>query len=115
MQIAYLTQDQVNAAVATRMARRLGLTLVVLAVKDADQAVAADSLVLDLDHLPAECKSKLLFRAGGGQLWSGVSVHSYNLARSEVRDLRTAGVMVHRRLTAAALSPRAVSEAPASS
>lgn len=102
---AYLTHDQVNAALARRIAARLGLDLTVLALKDADRAVAADALVLDLDSLPRDARSKLFLRVGSGELRSGVGVHSYHLTGSEARTLRRAGVRAERRLTAAALVP----------
>src|SRR4051794_15573435 len=105
MLIAYVTHDEVNAAVAARLARRHGLELIVLSVRDAEQAVAADRLVLDLDHLPPESRSKLFLRAGAGNLRPGVVVHSYNLAPGEDRALRSAGVVVARRLTARTLVP----------
>ena len=97
---AYLTHDEVNAAFARRIAARLGHSLTVLAVKDIDEAAAADLLVLDLDHLPPVYKSTLLERAAGGELRPGVAVHSYHLGGAEVRTLRAAGVRVTRRLGA---------------
>ncbi|MBA4192251.1 MAG: hypothetical protein C0467_30140 [Planctomycetaceae bacterium] len=99
--IAYLSHDQVNRTLVRRMARRLGLDLVVLSLKEADQAVAADLLVLDLDSLPSDTRSKLFLRVGNGELRSGVAVHSYHLTSSEARTLQVAGVRVTRRLTAA--------------
>ncbi|HSQ56867.1 MAG TPA: hypothetical protein VLM40_14085 [Gemmata sp.] len=104
--VAYLTHDEVNAALACRMAKRFGLNLTVLAVKDANHAIAADQLVLDLDHLPLEYKSNLFLRIGRGELRSGVAVHSYHLTPGECRALCTAGVRMTRRLTAAVLTPR---------
>ena len=101
MSAAYLSHDEVNTALAGRMARRLGIVLTTLHVKDAEHAVAADLLVLDLDHLPPECKSKLFLRVGSGELRTGVAVHSYHLTAAEARALRGAGVRVSRRLTAA--------------
>jgi hypothetical protein len=103
--VAYLSHDEVNAALARRMARRLGLDLAILHIKDAEQAVAADLLVLDLDHLAPECKSELFLRIGGRELRGGVAVHSYHLTPAEARTLRKAGVQISRRLTAAVLVP----------
>lgn len=100
MSIAYLTHDDVNAAVARRVAGRFGLDLTVLPLKDAGQGVVADLLILDLDHLPPECKSKLFLRIGGGEPREGMAVHSYHLTAAEARVLRKAGVRVARRLTA---------------
>ncbi|WP_439630627.1 hypothetical protein [Gemmata sp.] len=111
--IAYLTHDQVNAALARRITDRLGLDLTVLALKDADRAVAADAVVLDLDSLPRDARSKLFLRVGSGELRSGVGVHSYHLTASEARTLRRAGVRAERRLTAAALVPAAPAHAVA--
>jgi len=99
--IAYMTHDPVNAVLARRMARRLGFNLAVLAVKDANHAVGADLMVLDLDHLPPECKSNLFLRVGNGELREGMAVHSYNLTAAEKHALRRVGVSVFRRLTAA--------------
>lgn len=102
MTVNYLTHDEVNAFVAERLARRLGLKLAVLTVRDEAEAWAADRLVLDLDHLPAECKTELL-RAAAGQMRAGVVVHSYHLAAGERIRLRAFGVRVYRRLTGAVL------------
>jgi hypothetical protein len=102
--IAYLTHDAVNAALARRMARRLGSDLTILRAQDADQLGAADRLVIDLDNLPRESKSELFRRAENGGLLTGVAVHSYNLTGAEARILRAAGVRVARRLTAALLA-----------
>src|SRR5262245_59309847 len=105
MSIVYLTHDEVNAAVATRIAHRVGLQLTVVGIKDT-HPIAAGLLVYDLDHLPPERKSELLRRASGGEL-EGVAVHSYHLTPGESRRLRAAGVPVHRRLSAAILIPTA--------
>jgi hypothetical protein len=103
--IAYLTHDEVNAADALRTARELGLDLIAIPVKDADQGVAADVLLLDLDHLPPECRTKLFREAAVGGLREGVAVHSYRLTAAERHALRTAGVGVARRLVADLLTP----------
>src|SRR5262245_5961290 len=97
---AYLTHDEVNAAVARRIARRLGLDLTVLAVKDADRAAEADLLVLNLDHLPAVCRSELIRRAGGDRR-GRPAAHADHLTASGSRALRAAGARLARRLTAA--------------
>lgn len=96
-----------NAFNAVRIARRLGLELAAFAVKDAGETVAADLLVLDLDHLPADCRANLLAQAATSPKHSrsDLAVHSYNLNRAELRVLRRAGVRVARRLTAGLLAP----------
>src|SRR5262249_57896319 len=105
MTIAYLTHDEVNAAAAGRIARRLGLGLSVIGVRDVGR-VSADLLVYDLDHLPPGVKSELLRRAGRERL-DGVAAHSYHLGHEEQQKLRAAGARVARRLTAAILVRRA--------
>ena len=109
--IAYLTHDEVNAAVARRAARRLCGRLKVLGVKDADRAAAADLVLLDLDHLPPECKLGLLRQAVGGELANRFAVHSYQLSTADERVLRAAGVRVATRLTAALLAVPALESA----
>ena len=106
MQIAYITHDEVNTALATRIADRLGLNLTVLTLIDADQALAADHLVLDLDHLPEECKASLIDQATCGKVRGGIMVHSYNLKPEEKKVLRAVGARVTRRLTARILTPQ---------
>lgn len=105
MSVAYMSHDEVNSVLADRMADRIGLDLIVLTLRDTEHAIAADLLVLDLDHLPPECKSKLFLRVGRGELRSGVAVHSYHLTDAEASALRAAGVRVARRLTASVLVP----------
>ena len=102
--IAYLTHDAVNAEVANQLARQLGSNLTVLSLKDVDRFVTTDRLLVDLDHLPPECRSNLFDLVSKGGLHQGLSVHSYHLSRAEVRTLRAAGVGVARRLTRAFLA-----------
>jgi hypothetical protein len=90
---AYLTHDEGNAAVARRIARRLGLELTVLAVTDAGLAARAELLVLDLDHLPADCRSGLIRQARRGRL----AVHAGHLTAPEARARRAAGARLARR------------------
>jgi hypothetical protein len=106
--IAYLTHDEVNAALAQRIAGRLSLELTVLGIKDINLAITADLLLFDLDHLPTECKSELLSRAQRDSLGERIAVHSYCLTTSEARSLRKAGGLTARRLTATLLVPQAV-------
>ena len=102
--IAYLTHDEVNAKVAKQLAGRLGSDLTVMSLKDVDQFVTTESLLIDLDHLPPECRSHLFDLVSKGGLHRGLSVHSYHLSRAEVRALRAAGVGVARRLTSVFLA-----------
>ncbi|QJW98172.1 hypothetical protein [Frigoriglobus tundricola] len=107
MSVAYLSHNAANLVLAGRIAERLGLELTVVTLRDAADALLADLLVLDLDHLPPACKSKLFLQIGRGTLRDGVTVHSHHLAPAEIDALRAAGVRVARRLTALILVPRA--------
>jgi hypothetical protein len=104
--ISYLTHDEVNAQLAEQLARQLGSNLTVLSLKDVDRFISTDLLLIDLDHLPPECRSHLFDLVGKGGRHRGLSVHSYRLSRAEVRTLRAGGVAVARRLTGAFLSSR---------
>ena len=110
MSVAYMSHDEVNSALALRIADRLDLDLAALTLRDAEHAIAADLLVLDLDHLPPECESKVFLRVGRGELRSDLAVHSYHLTETEADVLRAAGVRVARRLTAAVLVPTAAAD-----
>lgn len=106
MQIAYFTHDEVNAVLASRLARRLGLDVTVVDFKNSDQSIAAENMVLDLDHLPSECKSTLIGQAASGGVRKGITVHSYNLLPRETKCLKAAGVRVARKLVACTLVAR---------
>jgi hypothetical protein len=106
--ITYFTHDEVNAALARRMARKMSLELTVVTVKDIDQAGASDLLLFDLDHLPIEFKEELFQHVQRSDLGARIAVHSYHLSASEVRCLRKAGGLAARRLSAALLAPRLV-------
>ena len=54
---AYLTHDEVNAAMARRLVRRLGSKLTVLQVKTADRAVGVDGLIIV--DIPPEADEEL--------------------------------------------------------
>ena len=98
MTTAYLTHDDVNAAVARELASRLGFSLVVLKLSETEPD--ASRLVCDLDHLPPDVKAGMLANARTGVNLPSVGVHSYHLTSEESRMLRAAGVVVSRRLSA---------------
>lgn len=101
MAIVYLTLDEVNAAMAARLARRLGVRLLARPLAGRGQSAGR---VYDLDFQPAEVKAKLVADAAAGRVPAGTAVHSYNLTPVEERVLRAARVRVGRRLTARLLA-----------
>jgi hypothetical protein len=98
MTTTYLTHDDVNAAVARELASRLGFSLVVLKLSETGSDTSR--LVCDLDHLPPDVKAGMIATARTGVSLPSVGVHSYNLTAAEARMLRSAGVVVSRRLSA---------------
>ncbi len=101
MTIAYLTDDEVNAAFATRIATKAGASFFVMNANDCIGTLAADFLVIDLDHLPAEYKVQLLDEAARGSISLAIAVHSAELTDNEVDTLVNVGISVEREVTAA--------------
>jgi len=98
MRIVYVTTDDVNTALAEQFAARCGLALEHVDVRSA-RPQQGQTLVLDLDYLPADRCQELLtavLAQPGGQ----TAVHGYNLPPGRSRQLRQAGVIAQRRLTA---------------
>jgi hypothetical protein len=106
MTIAYLTLDEVNAALGQELAARTGLALAILDIRQV--APFGSMRVLDLDSLPQDIKMQLLTRAQQGEDLSHVAAHSYHLTAKEIRLLRAAGVKIARRLRASLFATSAL-------
>jgi hypothetical protein len=107
MRITYLTHDEVNTAFAKRYAAKHKLRLTPTAVKDFIGTVGSDFLILDLDHLPSECKADLLREAEEGMVSPAIAVHSYHLSDEEIAVLESAGLVVSKRVTRAIRAAKA--------
>jgi hypothetical protein len=98
MRITYLTIDEVNAALALRLARSAGIDLHVLAPKDAVSPGPWHVFLCDLDALsPAEPLLALAKWISALQP-ELAAVHSYKLSDCQRAGLRKDGVRVFRRL-----------------
>ena len=101
--IAYLTFDDVNPAFFAELASKVSPKVAFRTINSPKLAVDGELVIYDLDHLPREWKAELLRQAETGRLTGEVAVHSYNLTTAEIRVLRSAGVRVLRRVSAALL------------
>jgi hypothetical protein len=98
MLFAYLTLDEVCQDLAQRLAGAHGVELDVLSFRDAAPNGQFDAVLHDLDSLPADRREAILSDLLAGPAPGPVAVHSYNLRGSQIKALRTRGVLVTRRL-----------------
>jgi len=94
MRIAYLSTDEVNAALAGQLAAACGLDLSLADPRGAACPEGARAALFDLDFLPREHLERLLMELGG----CPVAAHGYNLGDGLRRRLKAAGVFARRRL-----------------
>jgi hypothetical protein len=100
MRIAYLSTDDVNAALAVRIAADCGLDLCQVAPQGAAPDGEFGGAVYDLDFLPAGRLGRLLADLGAGRVPHPVAVHGYNLGTDQALALDRLGVLVYRCLEA---------------
>jgi hypothetical protein len=97
MRIAYVTTDEVNLALAVKMARRLGAA--VSLVRPEDPAPARfDAVLYDLDRVPGDRRPAVLDEQGRAAPNHPTAVHGYIIADDQAKVLRRHGVAVARRL-----------------
>ena len=94
MRIAYLSIDEVNAALAGQLAAACGLELCLADPRGAACPEGARATLFDLDFLPREHLERLLKELGR----CPVAAHGYNLGGGLGRRLKAAGVFARRRL-----------------
>jgi hypothetical protein len=100
MRIAYLTTDQVNQQLASRLSASQDAELEVIWPHDEPPDGPFDGAIHDLDCLPPPLRQQLLTDlAGGGAPWP-TAVHSYALEGEQITALLGRGVIVRRRLSA---------------
>lgn len=99
MNIAYLTTDDVNGALAALFAGHAGMNLSLAAPYRPAHLDRADGIVLDLDYLPAGTVARLLDGTHDVQaVRRPIAVHGYNIDDGRADQLRNRGVAVFRRL-----------------
>jgi hypothetical protein len=97
MLVAYLTTDEVNQDLATRLAVERGITVWPMCVRDGAADGEFNAVLYDWDYWPAEQRKELLAQWKAGPVSSPVAVHSYHLEEESEALVRN-GVMVFRRL-----------------
>jgi hypothetical protein len=98
MSVAYLTTDEVNASLAGKFAAACGLELFLVHPNGTAPVDGARAVVYDLDFLPQSHAASLAAWASPGRS-PALAVHGYNIDEGLARRLRSAGVVVARRLT----------------
>jgi hypothetical protein len=98
MRIAYVTADEVNLALAARMARPLGAAVTPSHPEAARPRGRFDAALYDLDGVPPDDRPALLDAILSGPPGCPRAVHGYGLSGEQAAAIRSHGVAVARRL-----------------
>jgi hypothetical protein len=98
MQFGYLTIDEVNQALAMRLAETSAVTLDPLMPRDLPRHSTVDAMLFDLDSLPLTLRQEVLAALTAGESPCPAAVHSYNLDERMTKVLRDQHVVVSARL-----------------
>ena len=98
MRIAYMTTDEVDQALAARMAAECGAVVCALLPKDAPPDGLFDAVLYNLDDLPRDERSVLLDGLRRARPDRPTAVHGYDITDEQARALHDNGVAAARRL-----------------
>jgi hypothetical protein len=98
MRIAYINTDDVNRAVAARMARTLGVVVWDLHPKDPPPDGMYDAVLYNLDDMMRHRGGDVLAEILRGPSTCPKAVHGYGLSEHQAATLRLRGVAVAQRL-----------------
>jgi hypothetical protein len=98
MRIAYVTTDEMNYVLASRMARPFDADVLCFHPDQPLWADQVDAVIYDLDRVAATDRSSLLAELLSGRLECPVAVHGYVLAEEDALALSLGGVAVAQRL-----------------
>jgi hypothetical protein len=101
MLIAYVTTDEVNKDVATKLGSESGVTVCPLRLDEIGLVDRFDAMIYDLDFVPAPWRTAILSQLLARSAFALRAVHSYNLVEDDEEELRQCGVLVFRRLESA--------------
>jgi hypothetical protein len=101
MQIAHITTDEVNQALAVCAARPLGAQVTSLASEDNLAGDRFDAVLLDLDRVSPDRRQALLDEVGSRATALPMAVYGYCLSEEQAGKLRFHGVAVAQRLHSA--------------
>src|SRR5262249_13762632 len=91
MRIAYLTTDEVNQQLASRLAAGQEAQLEVIRPRDEPPDGRLDAVIYDLDCLPPPLRQQLLTDLAGGGARCPAAVHSYALEDEQIKALLRRG------------------------
>ena len=101
MRIAHVTTDEVNQALAVRVARLLGADVTPLATEDIATYERFDAVLYDLDRVSPSRRQALLDEIRSEKTGVPIAVYGYCLSENQAGKLRFHGVAVAQRLHAA--------------
>jgi hypothetical protein len=100
MRIAYFNNDEVNQALAARIAAKLGMTICNSSHDGARSDSEIDAVIYNADEMPEDLRCVLLKGLGRGSQDFFIAVHGYGLSDEELEFLRRKGIAASRRLDA---------------
>jgi hypothetical protein len=103
MTIAFLSLDEVNSALADKLACDRGIDIRLFFPNDLPPNGRFDGVLYDLDYWPTDRAEQVLRKLMHRPLTTRVGVLSYNLTREQITALRGNGVMVFPRLSEKAI------------
>jgi hypothetical protein len=98
MRIAYVTTDEVNLALAARVAAEFGAVISAQLPNDPPLDGLFDAVLYNLDDVPRDKRSALLEGFCRGKPAHPTAVHGYDITDGQARTLNRHGVAAARRL-----------------
>ena len=103
MRIGYVTTDEVNHALAARMAAKCGAIICHLCPREVHPDGLFDAVLYNLDDVPRDQQPAFLEELCLGTTDCPTAVHGYGIADEQAQALRRHGVAVAQRLHPALL------------
>jgi hypothetical protein len=98
MRIGYVTTDEVNRVLATRMAARLGASVSTVEAGDVHAMAGCDVMLFDLDVVPRDERPAVLDEVLASARKRPTAVHGYCITDEQANRLHQHRVPVGRRL-----------------
>jgi hypothetical protein len=98
MRIAYVTTDEVNSALAVRIARSHSADLTPSHPERSLPTRGFEAILCDLDCVPPDARQALLDGILSGRSAHTRAVHGYGLSEEQAAAIRLRGVVVSKRL-----------------
>jgi hypothetical protein len=100
MRIAYMTNDEVNRALAVRLAGECGAVICALGPKDSPTDDLFHAVLYDLNDIHNRPRAQLVAQILSSPSTHPRAVHGYDITDEEANALRRHGVAVSQRLRA---------------